>query len=495
MDLSALVALESFSCSHARFTSLSLEGLYNLGYIDISQVGLTSLDLSDQPIAGRYIIIPTDSTYAGSFEKIVFPGGYSMTFERNPSNGGSVGMSQFFWDDNQASMHIRANPWSTERFYGWESIGLDKPLVESTRFLNLFEYEPQNDVTIIAHFAEFDVHSCTPVNDRKAATCTEEGYEKVYCSVCSGVISNTVIPAIGHGWGTGVVTKPATEYEDGEMTYTCGRCGDKRTESIPALGHTHSFTSVITAPTCTTHGYTTHTCSCSESYTSSHTAVLGHNFTESVEKQTATCETDGYDTLKCSRCDETDTVIIQATGHDWSSVVTAPTCTYPGYTTHFCACSESYIDALTAVLGHDWDDGEVTKPATETETGIMTYTCQRCDEKRTEIIPAADSVEVNGVMIFVKVWDDVSILDIREMAPADIIKIFNSPGSEIEFDLAARSSIDIYVEAGWFKNVDKTMKIMTEKGEMTVKTKSLWNNSGKSRIIQIRDGTLSFRNQ
>lgn len=37
---------------------------------------------------------------------------------------------------------------------------------------------------------------------------------------------------------------------------------------------------------------------------------------------------------------------------------------------------------------HTWDSGTVTKPATCTETGIMTYKCTTCGETRTEVIPA-----------------------------------------------------------------------------------------------------------
>ena len=39
-------------------------------------------------------------------------------------------------------------------------------------------------------------------------------------------------------------------------------------------------------------------------------------------------------------------------------------------------------------LGHDWDSGVITTPATETEAGVMTYTCTRCKATKTEVIPA-----------------------------------------------------------------------------------------------------------
>ena len=83
-------------------------------------------------------------------------------------------------------------------------------------------------------------------------------------------------------------------------------------------------------------------------------------------------------------------------------VVTAPTCTAKGYTTHTCACGDSYVDTYTDALGHAWDSGKVTKPATETEDGVKTFTCTRCGETKTEVIPATGSVDVT------KMFTDVS---------------------------------------------------------------------------------------
>ena len=67
--------------------------------------------------------------------------------------------------------------------------------------------------------------------------------------------------------------------------------------------------------------------------------------------------------------------------------VTAPTCTAKGYTTHTRACGDSYVDTYVDALGHAWDSGKVTKPATETEDGVKTFTCTRCGETKTEVIP------------------------------------------------------------------------------------------------------------
>ena len=80
--------------------------------------------------------------------------------------------------------------------------------------------------------------------------------------------------------------------------------------------------------------------------------------------------------------------------HSYKDVVTAPTCTAKGYTTHTCACGDSYVDTYVDALGHAWDNGKVTKEPTETETGVKTFTCTRCGETKTEVIPATGSVDV-----------------------------------------------------------------------------------------------------
>lgn len=54
--------------------------------------------------------------------------------------------------------------------------------------------------------------------------------KEVKCSRCTTVSS----PQVDHCWGSGKITKPATETERGEMTYTC-ICGETKTTSINKL--------------------------------------------------------------------------------------------------------------------------------------------------------------------------------------------------------------------------------------------------------------------
>ena len=68
-------------------------------------------------------------------------------------------------------------------------------------------------------------------------TCTEKGSKSHHCKNCDEVKDITEIPALGHSWDDGVITKEATCHEDGEKVYTCTVCGETKTEIIPAELH------------------------------------------------------------------------------------------------------------------------------------------------------------------------------------------------------------------------------------------------------------------
>ena len=82
----------------------------------------------------------------------------------------------------------------------------------------------------------------------KAATCTKNGHTDYYkCDDCGKYFkdedaiepisaSATEIPAMGHKWDTGVVTKQPTATKAGEMTYTCQLCGKTRVETLSVSG-------------------------------------------------------------------------------------------------------------------------------------------------------------------------------------------------------------------------------------------------------------------
>ena len=67
----------------------------------------------------------------------------------------------------------------------------------------------------------------------KEPTCTETGLGHRECITCHAVVeTGIVVGVLGHDY-IGTVTKEPTTAAEGEMTYTCSRCGDTYTELIP----------------------------------------------------------------------------------------------------------------------------------------------------------------------------------------------------------------------------------------------------------------------
>lgn len=53
-----------------------------------------------------------------------------------------------------------------------------------------------------------------------APTCTEEGYTEIKCWHCNRTFKDNFVPALGHSWNNGKVTKEPTAEEEGEMKFT-----------------------------------------------------------------------------------------------------------------------------------------------------------------------------------------------------------------------------------------------------------------------------------
>lgn len=233
----------------------------------------------------------------------------------------------------------------------------------------------------------------TYVVRKHPASCTTAGYDEHICQEWGGMNYNdNYVAPNGHDWGTGVVTKQATYYEKGAITYTCKNCGETRTEETPELDKTYHIKEVV-APTCTSEGYTIYECNevPDLTYKGEYTAKLPHSWDGGVVTKAATIYEKGVKTFTCTVCGETRTEDIPVLDKTWHKGKTvAPTCTEQGYTVYICDQDKNLTEKrdYTAALGHDYDNGVVTTPATCTTEGVMTYTCTRDGATKTETIPA-----------------------------------------------------------------------------------------------------------
>ena len=240
-------------------------------------------------------------------------------------------------------------------------------------------------------------HQHKEVRNAKKATCTEDGYTgDTYCTDCNTKLeSGTVINKLGHTWDNGVITKEATETEEGVKTYTCKTCGETKTEKIPVTSHHWDQGTITKKATCTENGEKTYHCTdadCDKTYVETIPAT-GHQHTEVRDKKEVTCEEDGYtgDTY-CKDCGQliSKGAVVKATGHSWDSgkVTEAATCKKEGTKTYTCKnCGETKTESIPKTE-HQWNDGEITKEATCKEEGSKTYTCSICGDTKTETIPA-----------------------------------------------------------------------------------------------------------
>ena len=248
-------------------------------------------------------------------------------------------------------------------------------------------------------------HQHKEVRNAKKATCTEDGYTgDTYCKDCGEKLeTGSVIKKLGHTWDNGVITKEATETEEGVKTYTCKTCGETKTESIPVTSHHWDQGTITKKATCTENGEKTYRCTdadCDKTYVETIPAT-GHQHTEVRDKKDATCEKDGYsgDTY-CKDCGQliSKGAIVKATGHSWDSgkVTEAATCKKEGTKTYTCKnCGETKTESIPKTE-HQWDNGKVTKEATCKEEGSKTYTCSICGDTKTETIPKKDHIWDEG---------------------------------------------------------------------------------------------------
>ena len=142
-----------------------------------------------------------------------------------------------------------------------------------------------------------------------SAGCTTKGTEKATCPDC-GMEVTREIPALGHKWNSGEVTKGATCTEVGEKTYTCTVCNATKKEPIPALNH-NLVTDEAVAATCTETGLNAGT----------------H------------CDRDGCDY-------KTGREVIPALNHDWGewTVTTPPTKDSMGVETRTCKRDTKHVE-------------------------------------------------------------------------------------------------------------------------------------------------------
>lgn len=235
-------------------------------------------------------------------------------------------------------------------------------------------------------------HTNHSVQGYVAEGCLTDGYSgDDVCDDCGTVLQQgTVIPAYGsHDWDSGTVTVAATCSAQGEIRYTCSRCGDTDNVQTPMLAHTEDNGTVTTQPTCLLDGVRTYACTvCGTVARTVAEPAMGHDISGAVTTS-PTCDTPGVMTYQCSRCSYSYTEAIPALGgthnYDAGTVTVQPTCVTEGQLTQTCTVCGNVAVTSLGYGSHDYLVSTTQLPTCGTP-GTQLHICQYCNDQYTTAI-------------------------------------------------------------------------------------------------------------
>ena len=244
-------------------------------------------------------------------------------------------------------------------------------------------------------------HQHTEIRNKKEATCKETGYSgDTWCKDCGKKIlsGQTIAKTENHSWDAGKVTTKATCTEEGEKTFTCSICGDKKTEKISATGHQHTEIRNKKEATCKEEGYSGDTwCKdCGKKILSGQTIAKteNHSWNQGEITKEPTCKEEGEKTFTCSICGNIKTEKVSTADHQHMEIRNQknPTCKEAGYSgdTYCADCGVKIFSGQTIAKtkNHNWDGGVITTEPTCTERGEKTFTCTICGNTNTKKVNA-----------------------------------------------------------------------------------------------------------
>ena len=244
-------------------------------------------------------------------------------------------------------------------------------------------------------------HQHTEIRNKKEATCKETGYSgDTWCKDCGKKIlsGQTIAKTENHSWDAGKVTTKATCTEEGEKTFTCSICGDKKTEKVSATGHQHTEIRNKKEATCKEEGYSGDTwCKdCGKKILSGQAIAKteDHSWNQGEITKEPTCKEKGEKTFTCSICGNTKTEKVSTTDHQHMEIRNQknPTCKEAGYSgdTYCADCGVKISSGKTIAKtkNHNGDGGVITTEPTCTERGEKTFTCTICGNTNTKKVNA-----------------------------------------------------------------------------------------------------------
>lgn len=166
--------------------------------------------------------------------------------------------------------------------------------------------------------------------------------------------------------------------------------------------------------------------------------ALGHEYADTyTEDRPATCTEAGEESKHCTRegCDSrTDVKELPALGHDFVSKVTKKaTCTADGTLTYTCSrCNETKTETIKAT-GHKWSNWKRTTAATVFKPEVQTRKCSACNKSETRNVgkKLAPKATLNASTVTLKTKQSTSGLKVTGLAKGDSVKSWKSSNSKI----------------------------------------------------------------
>lgn len=242
---------------------------------------------------------------------------------------------------------------------------------------------------LLMDYTELAEHKMETVTG-KEATCTEDGYKEVWCTVCNEVTETVKIPATGHTLADWEIAKDPTCLVAGSRQRICSVCKTYyEEEDIAALGHVKGEYQVTKEADCTHAGTQSATCTrCGAVVDEVEIAATGHTLGSWTTVRTANCTTGGLRQVTCTVCGEVaQSSTTAALGHSYGAPeIVDPTCTEDGFSTETCATCGGTKTTILAATGHkpsaDMTDHQlIMDDSGQMPTGAICFqACSVCDK-------------------------------------------------------------------------------------------------------------------
>ncbi len=285
---------------------------------------------------------------------------YTIAYDANGGSGTMSASSHTY--DTAKALNANAFTRTGYTFLGW-STNPTATVAKYTDKQTVKNLTASNDATITLYAVwSQNVHTAGEWTVVTPATCTTVGSSRLNCTTCGEIIAEKEIPMTEHTAGVWETVEKETCTTDGLRQKKCTVCGEIiAIEEVSATGHTAGAWETTTEATCKTEGMKLQKCTvCGEVIDVEEIPTADHVNGEWLVIVEPTCEEAGVKVQDCYYCgEELKSEEIPATGHNYQTVVTAPTCTAQGYTTYTCSCGYSYVGDYVDAIGHNDnnDDG------------------------------------------------------------------------------------------------------------------------------------------